>query len=153
MMRTTRLMVFLAVFVLIGWSEARAQVLSAGLAPIQNASAAGARAPGAMVTASFGRRESVLSPPNRTFSSITTPEVPGFFEGFRSTAASVMAAQFSVVLSVIVDAVLQRSGILSSSAPPVATVPPDAGGNTGGGRNGGGRDGGTRTPGGRKLQR
>lgn len=124
--------------------SANAQVLSGGLAPIQNSAAAGARSPGRMVTSSIARLEQVMVEPIRTFSGINEIETPGVGEVFRSEAATVLVLQLTIAIDLFVEAFLTRSGITES---------PDASQPDNGGRDPGGRDDdGGRTPGGRKVQ-
>lgn len=119
------------VVLLFGVTEVRAQVLSGGVAPIRNAAAAGARSPGQMVTAGIGRRAENLAPPTGSFVNISTPEVPDLLEGFRSTASVVLATQLVIAIDLIVDSLIDRSGILDTLRnAKTAPAPSDTGGRT-----------------------
>jgi len=141
-----RQVIFAGLLVAFVVTDARAQVLSGGLSPLENVGAAGARSPGLMVGAGLARREQVLSGPFRDFAPITATGTPGFFEGFRSTASVVLATQLTVAIDLLVNALINRSGLLamSGSTTPVAgPTPTPTPGDNGGGR----------TPGRGKAQR
>jgi len=117
-------------------AQMQSQVWSGGVAPIQNAAAAGARSPGQMVSNSFSRLDANLAAPIRSFAGITQVYVPGVGEAFRSQASLVLVQQLTVAMDLFVQAWLTRAGLVDASTQP-----------------GSGRDpGGGRTPGGRKVQ-
>ena len=107
----------LVAVVLLAASEAPAQTLIHGRTASDNASAAGARAPGSLVTAGLARAQDAATEGRAVHDITETPDTtPGPQRGFLIDAATLISEQLNQIILFLADRFLAREGFDTSLA-------------------------------------